>query len=73
MSTRATLSESIQTNPLKADTDDDGLTDKWEETCLNDSKDFQMEQFEFMLQTKDYLTLKNRIVNQLKFGYLKEK
>ncbi len=49
------------------------LTDKWEETCLNDSKDFQMEQFEFMLQTKDYLTLKNRIINQLKFGYLKEK
>ena len=49
------------------------LTDKWEETCLNDSKDFQMEQFEFMLQTRDYLTLKNRIINQLRFGYLKEK
>ena len=49
------------------------LTDKWEETCLNDSKDFQMEQFEFMLQTRDYLTLKNRIINQLRFGYLKQK
>ena len=49
------------------------LTDKWEETCLNDSKDFQMEQFEFMLRTRDYLTLKNRIINQLRFGYLKEK
>lgn len=39
ISTRATLSEYIQTNPLKADTDDDGLTDKWEEDHQLDPTD----------------------------------
>jgi hypothetical protein len=48
------------------------LTDKWEETCLNDSKEFQLGQFEYLLRTHDYTTLENRINNQLKFGYLKE-
>jgi hypothetical protein len=38
-STRATLSASIQTNPLKTDTDDDGLTDKWEEDHQLDPTD----------------------------------
>ena len=49
------------------------LTDKWEETCVNDSKDFQMQQFNYLLQISDYITLENRIINQLKFGYLKQK
>ena len=49
------------------------LTDKWEETCINDSKDFQMEQFNYLLQIKDYTTMENRINNQIMLGYLKEK
>ena len=48
------------------------LTDKWEETCLNDSKEFQLEQFNYLIKTKDYTTVENRIINQEKFGYLKE-
>lgn len=48
------------------------LTDKWEETCLNDSKQFQLHQFEYLLKTHDYTTVENRINNQLKFGYLKQ-
>lgn len=49
-----------------------GFTDKWEETCLNDSKEFQLEQFNYLVEVKDYTTLENRIINQEKFGYLKE-
>lgn len=48
------------------------FTDKWEETCLNDSKQFQLEQFKYLLETHDYTTLENRIINQIKFGYLKQ-
>ena len=48
------------------------FTDKWEETCLNDSKEFQLEQFNHLIEIKDYTTLENRIINQEKFGYLKE-
>ena len=44
----------------------------WEETCLNDSKDFQMDQFNYLLEIKDYETIKNRINNQIMLGYLKE-
>ena len=49
------------------------LTDKWEETCINDSKDFQMEQFNYLIEIGDFTTVENRIINQLKFGFLKEK
>lgn len=48
------------------------LTDKWEETCVNDSKEFQLEQFNYLIKTKDFTTIENRIINQEKFGYLKE-
>jgi len=48
------------------------LTDKWEETCVNDSKEFQLEQFNYLLKTKDFTTMENRIINQQKFGYLEE-
>ena len=48
------------------------LTNMWEETCLNDSKDFQMDQFNYLLEIKDYETIKNRINNQIMLGYLKE-
>ena len=49
------------------------LTDKWEETCINDSKDFQMDQFNYLLKIKEYTTMENRINNQIMLGYLKEK
>lgn len=49
------------------------LTDKWEETCLNDSKDFQMEQFEYLIEVKDFVTMENRINNQIILGYIKKK
>jgi hypothetical protein len=48
------------------------LTELWEETCINDSKDFQMEQFNYLLKIKDYLTLENRIRNQIMLGYLRK-
>jgi len=48
------------------------LTDKWEETMVNDSKDFQLFQFKSLIKARDYVTLKNRIINQERFGYLKE-
>ncbi len=48
------------------------LTDKWEETCLNDSKQFQMEQFEYLEQIGDYLTFENRLNNQIMLGYIKK-
>ena len=48
------------------------LTDKWEETCLNDSKEFQLEQFNYLVKTKDFTTVENRIINQERFGYLKQ-
>jgi hypothetical protein len=45
----------------------------WEETCLNDSKDFQMEQFEYLVKIKDFVTMENRVNNQLMLGYIKIK
>ena len=48
------------------------LTDLWEETCINDSKDFQMEQFNYLLKIKDFTTMENRVNNQIMLGYLKK-
>jgi hypothetical protein len=48
------------------------LTDKWEETCINDSKEFQLQQFKYIESIGDFVTMENRIINQLKFGYLKQ-
>jgi hypothetical protein len=48
------------------------LTDKWEETCVHDSKAFQMMQFEYLDLTGDYVTMENRINNQKMLGYLEE-
>ena len=37
--------------------------------CIGEGKEFQFEQFQFLLREKDYVTLKNRIINQTKdFG-----
>lgn len=48
------------------------FTDQWAETCLADSAAFQLEQFKYLLEVKDFVTLTNRINNQIKFGFLKE-
>jgi hypothetical protein len=48
------------------------LTDLWEETCINDSKDFQMEQFNYLLKIKDFTTMENRVNNQILLGYLRQ-
>ena len=48
------------------------LTGKWEETCVNDSKAFQIEQFKYVDRIGDYTTMENRINNQIMLGYLKE-
>ena len=48
------------------------LTDKWEETCINDSKAFQLDQFKYLENIQDFITMENRVNNQTKFGYLEE-
>jgi len=48
------------------------VVNRTEETCSNDSKDFQMDQFNYLLEIKEYNTLENRINNQIMLGYLKE-
>ena len=48
------------------------LTDKWEETCINDSKAFQLDQFKYLEKTHDFTTMENRVNNQIKFGYLEQ-
>lgn len=48
------------------------LTDKWEETCVNDSKAFQLEQFKYLEKIHDFATMENRVNNQIKFGYLEQ-
>ena len=48
------------------------LTDKWEETCVNDSKVFQIQQFKYVDKVGDYVTMENRINNQKMLGYLEE-
>lgn len=48
------------------------FTDQWAETCLADSAAFQLEQLKYLLEVKDFITLTNRINNQIKFGFLKE-
>jgi len=48
------------------------LTDKWEETCINDSKAFQLDQFKYLEKIHDFTTMENRVNNQKKFGYLEE-
>lgn len=48
------------------------LTDKWEETCVNDSKAFQLEQFNYLESIQDFIAMENRVNNQIKFGYLEQ-
>ena len=34
--------------------------------CIGDDKEFQYDQFTFLLKEQDYVTLQNRIINQTK-------
>ena len=50
-----------------------GITDDYQFDSIEQSKDFQMEQFNYLLKIKDYTTMENRINNQIMLGYLKQK
>lgn len=34
--------------------------------CIGEDKEFQYDQFKFLLKEKDYVTIQNRIINQTK-------
>ena len=34
--------------------------------CIGEDKEFQYDQFKFLLEEQDYVTLQNRIINQTK-------
>ncbi len=36
--------------------------------CIGENREFDIEQFEFAIQDKQWMTIKNRIINQLKWG-----
>lgn len=36
--------------------------------CIGENRDFDIEQFKFAIQDKQWMTIKNRIINQLKWG-----
>ena len=36
--------------------------------CIGDDKEFQIYNFKFAIQDKQWITVENRIINQLKFG-----
>ena len=36
--------------------------------CIDEDRDFQIGQFKFIIKTQDWVTMENRIVNQLKWG-----
>jgi hypothetical protein len=59
-------------NKLYQLTDLWGVTDHYQFDTIEQGKDFQMEQFNYLLKIKDYLTIENRIVNQIMLGYLRK-
>ena len=44
----------------------------WEETCINDSKAFQLSQLNYCVEIGDFTTLESRINNMLKWGGIKK-
>ena len=36
--------------------------------CIGENKDFDIRQFNILIEWKDWDTIKNRIINQLKWG-----
>ena len=49
-----------------------GISDDYQFSNVEQGKDFQMDQFNYLLEIKDYTTMENRINNQIMLGYLKE-
>ena len=49
-----------------------GISDDYQFSNLEKGKEFQMDQFNYLLEIKDYTTMENRINNQIMLGYLKE-
>ena len=37
--------------------------------CIGENRDFDIRQFNFAIEEKQWVTIKNRIVNQLKWGH----
>ena len=54
------------------------LTDYWEDTdryqfdTLQEAKDFQIMQFRYLIEVSDFVTMENRLRNQIMRGYVKE-
>lgn len=54
------------------------LTDHWEDTdsyqfdTLQEAKDFQIMQFRYLIEVSDFVTMENRLRNQIMRGYVKE-
>jgi len=59
-------------NKLYQLTDFWGITDHYQFDTVEQGKDFQIEQFTYLLRIKDYLTIENRINNQIMLGYLRK-
>jgi hypothetical protein len=36
--------------------------------CIGENKDFDIEQFNTLIEWEDWITISNRIINQLKWG-----
>jgi len=36
--------------------------------CIGENRDFDIEQFNILIEWKEYTTISNRIINQLKWG-----
>jgi len=49
-----------------------GVTDHYQFTTVEEAKDFQIEQFNYLLKVRDFVTMENRINNQIMLGYLKK-
>lgn len=49
-----------------------GITDDYQFDSIEQGKDFQIDQFNYLIRVHDYVTMENRIINQLKFGFLEE-
>lgn len=38
--------------------------------CIGEDREFQIRQFRYAIETKQWVTVKNRLINQLKWGPL---
>ena len=49
-----------------------GITDDHQFDSIEQGKDFQIDQFNYLIKIHDYVTMENRINNQIMLGYLEE-